>query len=228
MSDTDDKTFGCGSAELAEYVKRVFRMSDPALDEIEKRAAQGGLPPIHVSHAEGRHLELIARAAGARKIVEIGTLAGLSGVCLARALPKDGVMHTFEYNPERAKVAAESFRRAKLDKLVTIHVGPALDNLPAIENEGPFDLVFIDADKPAYPAYLDWAARNLRIGGVVLADNAFAGGDVARDDANLAPERRERRDALLAFNRALADPAGPFRATMIPTGEGLAMGVRIR
>ena len=228
MSTTEQKVFGCGSAALSAYVSAAFHMDDPVLAEIRQRAAAAGLPSIHLSEFDARHLEVLARAAGARKIVEIGTLAGLSGVCLARVLPPGGRLHTFELDPRHAEVAAESFRRSGFAAAATIHVGPALDMLPLIEADGPFDLVFIDADKPGYPAYLDWAARNLRIGGVVVGDNTLSHGTVAQAEAEVPPGVRETRAAILAFNRTLADPGGLFRSTMIPTGEGLSVGVRIR
>ncbi len=139
-------------------------------------------------------------------------------------------MHTFEFEPKHAQVALETFRRAKVDQKVLIHVGAALDNLPKIEKEGPFDLVFIDADKPNYPNYLRWAAAHLRVGGVVLADNAFAWGlpTLPPDAPELKDEnRRQFAIAIDATNKALGDPNGSFRGTMIPTGEGLAMGVKV-
>jgi caffeoyl-CoA O-methyltransferase len=225
----DHKSFAAQGAALADYVEATFRPEDEILAEIRKRAAAAGLPAIHVSPFDGLLLEVIARAAQAKKIVEIGTLAGLSGVCLARALPGDGVLHTFEYEPKHAEVARESFRKAGVEKKVTVHVGPALKNLPSIEEDGPFDLVFIDADKENYPNYLAWAAKHLRPAGVALCDNAFAWGLVAVGDD--APELKEghnatARRAIRATNAALADPRGPWRGMMIPTGEGLAMGVR--
>src|SRR5262249_52086334 len=157
----------------APYVEELLEPEDAILREIRDRSAQEGLPRIAVGPFDGRHLEVLARMAGARRIVEIGTLGGYSGVCLARALPPGGKLDTFEYEPKHARVAEESFRRAGVADRVRIHVGPAIDRLPEIEPEGPFDLVFIDADKGGYPAYLAWATRNLRVGGTVVADNVF-------------------------------------------------------
>jgi caffeoyl-CoA O-methyltransferase len=228
MSTTDHKAFGTASLVLSAFVRETYRTTDPVLAEIEQRAAAAGLPAIHVCDFDARHLEVIARAIGAQMVIEIGTLAGLSGVSLARALPPDGMLHTFEMDPRHAEVAEESFRHAGVIDKVAIHVGRALETLPLVEPLGPFDLVFIDADKPGYPGYLDWAARNLRVGGVVLADNAFRAIEPPADESGWTPEFRRNREALTAFNEALGDPDGPWRATMIPTGEGLAMGVRVR
>ena len=216
---------------MAAYVEKVFRPEDAVLADVRKRAEAAGLPAIHVSPYDGLHLEVIARAMGAKKIVEIGTLAGYSGTCLARALPADGVMHTFEFEPRHAEVAKETFRRAGVEKKITLHVGAALQNLPAIEKDGPFDLVFIDADKENYPHYLAWAAKHVRIGGAVFVDNAFAWGllTLPPDAAELKePRNKVAKAAIEATNAALADPKGAWRATMLPTGEGLAMGVRVR
>lgn len=228
MTDTEGKRFGNSASELADYTKRTFHVHDSAFEEIEKRSVKAGLPQIHLSHFDARLLELLARSAGAKKIVEIGTLAGLSGVSLARALPDDGILHTFEFEQKHADVAKASFRAAGLLDKVRIHVGPALEKLRDIEGEGPFDLVFIDADKVTYPKYLDWAAKNLRIGGLVLADNAFANGAVAQPLASIDSPHRPSVEGISKLNAALGDPTGPWRASMIPTGEGMAIGVKVK
>jgi caffeoyl-CoA O-methyltransferase len=160
--------------------------------------------------------------AGVTRIVEIGTLGGYSAVCLARALPPGGRLHTFEVDPHHAEVAEESFRRARLADRITVHVGPALERLKEIEGEGPFDLVFIDADKAAYPAYLDWAATHLRVGGTVLADNVFR-----RAAFPLPGDSPAAADGIRRFNEALAR-SGRFRATLLPLEDGLGVGVKLR
>jgi caffeoyl-CoA O-methyltransferase len=208
------------AAGLLRYLNRVFRPEDPVLKEARERSLKAGLPEIQVGPLDALHLEVLARAAGARKAVEIGTLGGYSGIALARALGKDGRLHTFELDPKHAEVARESFRKAGVLDRVRIHVGPALERLPECEEDAPFDLVFIDADKENYPAYLSWAADHLRVGGVVLGDNAFAFGEIV-DGRAAGPV------AMRKFNEELAT-GGRFRATMIPTGEGLAMGVKIK
>jgi caffeoyl-CoA O-methyltransferase len=228
MASTGGKSLGNGLPEVAAYVQAAFGTADPVFAEIEERATAAGMPAIHVSGFDARLLEVIALAAHARMIIEIGTLAGLSGVALARALPPGGVLHTFELNPRHAEVALESFRKAGVADRVTVHVGPAIERLAEVESAGPFDLAFIDAEKTGYPAYLDWCARNLRVGGVVLADNTFADGDVGRSEGATPAGNRATRAAIIKFNARLADPDGPFRSMVIPTGEGLSMGVRVR
>ncbi|HVM32897.1 MAG TPA: O-methyltransferase [bacterium] len=220
------KSFARADEALQNYVLETFHPEDPVLLEIRERAAKEGLPDIHVGPMDGLHLEVIARSMGAEKIVEIGTLAGYSGVCLARALPAGGKLYCFEYEPKHAEVSRESFKRAGLADKAEIWVGDALANLPKIEAKGPFDLVFIDADKPGYPAYLAWAMEQLRVGGVVLGDNTFSGGRVADIAQETQGPKAETVKAIRAFNRTLADDPR-FRATVIPTGEGLTFAVKV-
>jgi len=220
-----DKAFGQGDPGLGRWAEDVYAPTDEVLAEVRCRAAEAGLPPIHVGPMDGLHLEVIARASGARKAVEIGTLAGLSGICLLRGMGREGHLHTFEQEPRHAALARESFERAGLIRQVTIHLGPALEELGKVEDEGPFDLVFIDADKGGYPAYLTWAEEHLRPGGVVLGDNAFGFGHVHQPDYRGADGAAV--EPLRRFSERLAS-GGRFRATMLPTAEGLAMGVKIR
>lgn len=219
------KGFGQGDPALAHWAEEVFAPTDKGLAEVRRRADEAGLPAIHVGPMDGLHLEVIARACAARKAVEIGTLAGLSGICILRGMGPEGFLHTFEREERHAALARESFKSAGFLGQVAIHLGTALQELREVEGEGPFDLVFVDADKAAYPDYLAWAERHLRIGGVLLADNAFAFGHVhdpayrGADDASVAPLRR--------FSERLVR-GGRFRATILPTAEGMAMGVKVR
>ncbi len=220
-SSPEDKGFRQDDRALIEYCESIYQPEDAVLREIRERSVREGLPAIAVGRFDGLHLEVIARATGALLAVEIGTLGGYSGVCLLRGMGPHGVLHTFEYSEKHARVAAESFHKAGFGARAHIHVGPALEKLGEISAEAPFDLVFIDADKVSYPAYLAWAADHLREGGVVLGDNAFAFGELH------LPGGDEGREALRRFNRDLAQ-GGRFRATMLPTAEGLAMGVKVR
>jgi caffeoyl-CoA O-methyltransferase len=222
----EDKAFGCGDPELGAYTERTFAPEDPVLGEIRARSTAAGLPPIAVGPLDGLHLEVLARAAGAKKAVEIGTLGGYSGVCLLRGMGDAGRLWTCEIDPRAAEVARESFRRAGCGERAEVVVGKALDTLPRIAAHGPFDLVFIDADKDGYPAYLDWAADHLRVGGMVLGDNAFLFGLVHKDPASV-PDEAARIRAMRAFHEGLVR-GGRFRSTMLPTGEGLALGVKVR
>lgn len=225
MGSPIEKGFGQGSLELARWAEEVFRPEDDVLKEIRERSVKAGLPPIQVGRFDGLHLEVLSRAAAVKKAVEIGTLGGYSGVCILRGMGEGGRLDTFELEEKNAAVARESFRRAGLEGGVRIHVGRAIEKLATIERDGPFDLIFVDADKVGYPAYLKWSEEHLRVGGVILADNAFGWGGVA--DPDYSGENAESIRALRVFAERLAK-GGRFRATMIPTEEGLAMGVKVR
>jgi caffeoyl-CoA O-methyltransferase len=174
---------------------------------------------------DGLHLEVLARAGRVRRAVEIGTLGGYSGVCLLRGMAPDGVLHTFELDPRRAELARAAFALAGVGERARIHVGRAEERLRDIEREGPFDLVFVDADKGGYPAYLAWAEEHLRVGGMLLADNTFGFGHV--HDPAWRGEDASSMEPLRVFSERLAR-GGRFRATMLPTAEGLSLGVKIR
>jgi caffeoyl-CoA O-methyltransferase len=219
------KGFGQGDAALAAWAESVYRPEDPLLRAVRERSAAAGLPAIQVGAFDGLHLEVLARAAGARRAVEIGTLGGYSGVCLLRGMGDGGHLHTFELSERHARVARETFAAAGLTARVTVHVGPAAERLPDVERDGPFDLVFLDADKTGYPGYLAWAERNLRTGGLLVADNTFGFGQVHRERP--VGEDPAAMAALREFSERLAS-GGAFRATMLPTAEGLSVGVKVR
>ena len=216
-----NKQFGNDDAQLAAYVAQLYEPEDEALQEIRERAKQAGLPDIQVAALDGRHLEVLARACKARRVVEIGTLGGYSGVSLLRGMGRQGVLDTVEVEPRHAEVARESFRKNGFGRRVRIHVGAAAQVLPRLRKRGPFDLCFIDADKEGYPAYLAWAAENLRKGGLVVLDNAFLFGNLAKSPSG------DAAIAAMQATHAMLAQGGRFRATVLPTGEGLAVGVKI-
>jgi predicted O-methyltransferase YrrM len=157
---------------------------DQPLDDAVKANAQAGLPAIDVTPNQGKLFHLFARMQGARRILEVGTLGGYSTIWFARALPPDGRLVTLEIDPKRASVAANNIHRAGLTSLVDLRVGPALDSLAQLhaENTAPFDLIFLDADKPNNPAYLEWAIRLSRPGTIIIGDNVIHDGTIL--DAN--------------------------------------------
>jgi caffeoyl-CoA O-methyltransferase len=218
-----NKPFGNDDRALAAYVARVYAPEDEVLLEIRARSLREGLPDIQIAALDARHLEVLARACGARKAVEIGTLGGYSGVALLRGMGRKGVLDTVEISPKHAKVARTSFRKAGFGAQARVHVGAANKILPHLAARAPFDLCFIDADKAGYPNYLGWAADNLRRGGLVVLDNAFLFGHLAKKPAG---ELASDIAALQAVHETLAH-GGAFRATVLPTGEGLAVGVKL-
>ncbi|WP_297160184.1 O-methyltransferase [Thermogemmatispora sp.] len=169
--------------ELEEQINRVFAPEDEALHYALQASAEAGLPQINISPIEGKLLQFLALACRARAILEIGTLGGYSGLWLARALPPDGRLITLELNPRHADVARRVFEHAGVSDRVEIRLGRALELLPALVNEGagPFDLIFIDADKAPYPRYLDWALQLSHPGSIIVADNCLRDGRFVRE-----------------------------------------------
>jgi predicted O-methyltransferase YrrM len=161
------------------YFGDLLVPADPALDEALAASAAAGLPAINVSPVQGKLLHLLARAIGARNVLEIGTLGGYSTIWLARALPDGGRVISLEADARHAEVARANIARAGLGNRVEVRLGMALDLLPGLaERTEPFDFVFIDADKPNNAAYFDWALRLSRVGAIIVVDNVVRGGDV--------------------------------------------------
>src|ERR1700675_2341411 len=144
--------------EVDHYITDLLVPADPALDRALEASTAAGLPPINVSPNQGKLLQILARAQGARNILEIGTLAAYSTIWLARALPAGGRLITLEFDPKHAEIARANLARAGLAALIDLRLGRALDTLPqlAAEGRGPFDLIFIDADKASMPEYFAW------------------------------------------------------------------------
>jgi predicted O-methyltransferase YrrM len=167
------------------YITDCLALSDPALDAALAANAAAGLPSIDVSPSEGKLLQLLAQLRGARRILEIGTLGGYSTICLARALPEGGRLVTLEVDAKHADVARSNVARAGFANVVEIRVGPALETLARMQEEGaePFDLIFIDADKPNNPTYLGWALKLSRLGSLIICDNVVRKGAVADADS---------------------------------------------
>jgi caffeoyl-CoA O-methyltransferase len=159
--------------KMNNYITDLFASEDDALQHILAETKRNNMPDIGLQPFEGRLLQFLAEMIGAKKIVEIGTLAGYSGTWMARALPPDGKLITVEVSSKHASVARANFDNAGLGTKVEIRQGDAHDILSKLSSQAPFDMVFIDADKESYPFYLDWAIANLRIGGLVAAHNAL-------------------------------------------------------
>lgn len=167
-----------------DYIVSSLFEADPVLDAVIATNRKQGLPAIDVSAAQGKLLSLLVHISSARKVLEIGTLGGYSTIWMARGLPADGKVVTLELDPHHAKVARSNFERAGVSDKVDLRTGPALQSLEtlAAENAGPFDLIFIDADKPNNPNYLSWAMRLSRPGTVIICDNVVRDGTVLNDD----------------------------------------------
>ena len=183
------------------YITDLLVRPDPALDAALQASAAAGLPPISVSASQGKLLMLLARAQSARHILEIGTLGGYSTIWLAKSLPLDGHLITLEADPKHAAVARANITHAGFAAVVEVRLGPALETLPQLlaEGLGPFDLIFIDADKEGYPEYWGWALKLSRRGTTIVADNVVREGAVAD-----AASRDERVQGVRRFNELVA------------------------
>jgi len=190
------------------YFGDLLAPPDPALEETLQASAAAGLPPINVSPTQGKLLLLLARVQGARAILEIGTLGGYSTIWLARALPADGRLITLEADPKHADIARANIARAGLADVVELRVGRALETLPrlAAEGHGPFDVIFIDADKVSTPEYVAWALTLSRRGSLIIVDNVVRDGAVADADSGDPAIQGVRRsiDLLAAEPRVSA------------------------
>lgn len=186
---------------MDEYVSELLAPHDDALAGALRAAEEAGLPSIQVSPPQGKLLHLLAKTVGARTILEFGTLGGYSTIWLARALPGDGRLISLEANPDYAEVAARSIAGAGLTERVEVRVGPALEQLPQLASDGigPFDLVFIDADKVNTPGYFAWSLEHSRPGALIVADNVIRDGRLAdRDDEDPAIVAQRRFHEQLA------------------------------
>lgn len=200
-----------------QYLERTVATDAAELDHIRKAQDDGGLPDIAVSATQGKFLYLLATIAKASRVLEIGTLGGYSTAWLAKAVGPEGAVVTLEYEPKHAAVAQASLERAGLAEQVEILVGSALDNLPSVQ--GPFDLVFIDADKANNPNYLGWALRLTTAGSVIVVDN------VIRWISEDGPNAEGTRDALELLGSNPRLDATALQTVGVKGWDGLAIAV---
>ena len=195
--------------QVDEYIRDLVGSEDEILKATNDSVNEANIPPISVSANQGKFLQVLAKTCNARNILEIGTLVGYSTIWMARALPKGGKLISLEYEPRHADVAKRNIDRAGLSNVVEIRVGKALDLLPKLT--GPFDMIFIDADKPPYKEYFDWAMKLSRPGTLIVADNVIRDGQVTDPDSKDEMVQGARR-----FNEFLSTVPG-VTATIIQT-----------
>jgi caffeoyl-CoA O-methyltransferase len=201
------------SLQVIDYVNRVHAGHDNAL--AQAFSVPEGIPAIQVGPSEGRLLYLLMKLVSAKKVVEVGTLVGYSAIHLARALPAGGKLWSVEYEAKHAAVARANLAAANLADRVEVVVGAGVDVLPTLVGHGPFDAVFIDADKQSYGAYGKWAVTNLRTGGLVLGDNAYLFGELL--------EETDRGKSMRAFHEHVAATCD---SVCLPTPDGLVVGIK--
>jgi caffeoyl-CoA O-methyltransferase len=199
--------------EIIKYVNETHAPHDAGL--AAAFAVPEGIPAIQVGPSEGKLLYLLLRMINANKVVEVGTLVGYSAIQMARALPAGGQLYSIEFDAKHADVARKNIERAGLADRITVIVGAGLDVLPTLEQHGPFDAVFIDADKINYDKYGSWATQHLRKGGLVLGDNAYLFGELLDDN--------ERGRGMRAFHEHVAKTC---ESVCMPTPDGLVVGIK--
>ena len=216
MADRDSRAGArYADPDILEYVERVHAPHDAGLAAAFAAPDREQMPAIQVGQSEGRLIEMLLRLAGARRVVEIGTLAGYSAIRCAHAVGAEGHVYTLEVDPRHAEVARANIETAGLSQRIDVLVGPAVSVLPTLEARGPFDAVFIDADKESYDQYGRWAAQHVRPGGLLLGDNAFFFGSLMADTPAAQAMRRFHEEAARAFD-----------TVCIPTPDGLLLGVK--
>ncbi len=206
----------------SQYITELFAAEDEALRRARETAVEQGLPAINIKPEEGRFLQLIVRACGALKVIEIGALGGYSGTWIARGLPPSGRLITLEKEPDRAGIARQTFIATGVADRVDIRIGDARQSLQVLAADAPFDFVFIDADKESFNDYLDWALDNVRVGGMIAAHNAFRKGSIAGD----APPDNYT-EIMRTFNQRFASEPR-LLGTIFPAGDGMLAAVKIQ
>ena len=207
--------------QISDYISSLFAAEDTSLQTARQESPKHGLPTINIKPEEGRFLQFLVRACGARKAVEIGTLGGYSGIWIARGLIPGGKLFTLDKETKHAEVARTHFAAAGLSEVIEVRIGDAHHLLVQLVPEGPFDFVFIDAEKSGYPVYFDWALENLRLGGIIAAHNAFRKGSVAGlgiDDEN--------SELMRQFNHQVANETRLI-STIYPAGDGTLISIKI-
>ena len=208
------------------YLKAVFSQNDQVLEAIYKEAERANLKHMQINAYEGGIIQFLCRALKVKKAVEIGTLFGYSTLMIARALPEmEGKLFTLDIDENRQKKAEKllSLDHPAIQK-IEFFPGRAMDTLQVLEQKGPFDMVFIDADKGAYLDYLHWSNKNLKSGGLLIADNSFLFGSVYGESTREALDSKTVK-VMKEFNREVSQ-GGLYFSTCIPTEEGLTIGIR--
>jgi predicted O-methyltransferase YrrM len=215
--------------QVDDYLAGLLALGDAALDSVVKANRKAKLPEIDVSPLQGKFLQVLIQITQAKRVLEIGTLGGYSTICMARALPRGGRIVTLEFEPRHAEVARTNLRKAGLLNRVDIRVGRALDSLPVLEFEGagPFDFIFIDADKENNPQYLEWALKLSRRGTVIVVDNVARHGTVIQAKSKEPDIRGTRRMLkMMANHPRLAATA--LQTVGVKGLDGFAMAVVTR
>jgi caffeoyl-CoA O-methyltransferase len=207
--------------QLYDYIVETFAPEDDLLKRMPGEAEAKGIPLIHISPDQGKFLQVLIGAVGAKKVLEVGSLFGYSTLWMARALPADGKLITVELNPLHAEATRENIARAGLGDKVEVSQGDARKILPQLAGEAPFDLAFIDAEKAQYVDYFEQVMKLMRKGGLVIADNASAHGEAWQADPQ---NDRDHILAIRALNQRMASDSR-LTSLLVPISDGMCVGV---
>jgi caffeoyl-CoA O-methyltransferase len=212
--------------ELNAYLAEKFSGEDIFLSELQREAAEAGIPAISIAPEQTSFLQVLLKSINAKRVVEIGSLAGYSAIAMARVLPSDGKLIACEINPEYCKFIRRKSRESFLDHIIEVREGPALATLESLGSLGffdTFDLAFIDADKPNYIRYFEALFPMIRKGGLIVGDNALAWGHVHERQPDFEPNNVA---AIRAFNDLIASHSGVL-STLVPLGDGMVIGLKL-
>jgi len=207
------------------YLNEVFGLPDPELRKVRTDMTEVQKDFMSIDSSEARLLQFLIRGFGLKKIVEFGTLFGYSALAMAKALPPDGFVITLEKDEQHYRQALATFKTSGEAKKIEALCGEANELMGEIEPRGPFDMIFIDANKTAYVTYLDWAEKNLRSGGLIVGDNTFLWGALWGECRHANVGENQQR-VMKEFNLRLADPK-KYNSTLIPTVEGLTVAQKL-
>lgn len=212
--------------ELNDYITERFSSETPALSQLNLEAEAAGIPAISISPEQTSFLQVMLRAIGARNVLEIGSLAGYSAIAMSAALGHDGHVYACEFLPAHAEFIRNKVSQLGLVDRITVLEGAALETVANLftSKEIVLDAVFIDADKPNYSAYLDLVLPHVRIGGLIIGDNALAWGEVARSATTTFEPHNVQ--ALDAFNTRMSTHP-QLLSTLVPLGDGMVVGIRV-
>ena len=204
------------------WAEKLFVSKEEDFDYARELGQKEDVPPIALTATGGKLLSMILKFKGAKKVVEVGTLFGYSGLWIAEAVGADGKLYTMESSPKNVEVAKKAFEHYGVSDRVEIVRGAAANELPKISEHGPFDAIFIDADKSNYPTYLDWAEKNIKKGGLIIGDNTYFFGDVHKTLDEIEERDQKGYLGMKEFNERLAD-SKKYLSVLIPTGEGMTV-----
>lgn len=210
--------------QLNNYIVELFSAEDEFLRTLLREARDRDIPAISIASEQTSFLQVYLKSMGAKKVLEIGSLAGYSAITMARALPTDGKLIACELNSDFCDFIERKLREADLQHVVEVRRGPALETVKTFNESdfGTFDAIFIDADKPNYGNYLHYAVKLLRIGGVVIGDNALAWGQVADETSTFEVNNVK---GIRAFNKSMSTHP-QLQSTLVPLGDGMVIGVK--